>query len=86
MTFFKCLNLANAMSEALAAARPSRPMIPNPMWASWIMETSLPPSPMAAVTGRPGELRISLISSLFCSGDRRQHTTAEQRALSWRMK
>ena len=53
----------------------SRPMIPKPMCASWIMDTSLTPSPMAAVTGRPGELLTSLMTSDFCSGDRRQQTT-----------
>ena len=69
------------MSEALTAALPSLPMIPNPMWASWIMATSLPPSPMAAVTGLPGEVLISLIISLFWRGDSLQQTTAEQDVL-----
>ena len=30
--------------------------VPSPMWASWIMDTSLAPSPMAAVIGRPGNV------------------------------
>lgn len=33
--------------------------IPSPMWASWIMEMSLAPSPMAAVVGFPGKLLTS---------------------------
>ena len=42
-------NFMNAKSEAWAAAVPSFPMIARPTWASWSMDTSFPPSPIAAV-------------------------------------
>ena len=45
------LNLAKLKSAVLAALFPSLPKIPRPIWASWIMETSLAPSPIAAVIG-----------------------------------
>ena len=70
------LNLAKAKSAALTAALPSLPMMPSPTWASWIIETSLPPSPTAAVMGFRGEFFIILTISAFCSGDIRQQTTA----------
>ena len=44
------------------------------MWASWIMPTSLAPSPMPSVT--TPVLFTSAVTSAFCLGDTRQHTTA----------
>ena len=67
------LNCANAKSEAITACMPSCPEMPTPMCADWIMPTSLAPSPMASVI-LPLSL-TSLVTSAFCSGDTRQHTT-----------
>ena len=47
------LNLAKAKSADLAALRPSLPNKPIPTFASCIMDTSLAPSPIAAVIGLP---------------------------------
>ena len=44
---------------------------------AWIMATSLPPSPTAAVIGFLSEVFIILTISDFCRGDILQHTTAE---------
>mmetsp|Transcript_36314 Transcript_36314/g.89463 ORF Transcript_36314/g.89463 Transcript_36314/m.89463 type:complete len:244 (+) Transcript_36314:869-1600(+) len=52
---------------------PSWPLMPTPMCAAWIMPTSLAPSPMASVM-RPLSL-TSPVTSAFCRGDTRQHTT-----------
>lgn len=38
-----------AKSEALTAWRPSLPLMPTPICASWIIATSLAPSPMDSV-------------------------------------
>ena len=43
------LNSVMEISEARAAWLPSLPTMPNPIEASWIIPTSLPPSPMPAL-------------------------------------
>ena len=51
--FFETKNargyLVTAKSEAITACIPSWPLIPIPMSAVWIMDTSLAPSPIANV-------------------------------------
>jgi hypothetical protein len=47
--FVKNLNDAMAKSLAITTCIPSYPQIPTPMWATWIMLTSLAPSPMLKV-------------------------------------
>ena len=46
------------------------------MWASWIMPTSLAPSPIPTVTSPV--LLTRAVTNAFCFGDTLQHTTAEQ--------
>ena len=55
------LNWPNEKSEAITAALPSRPLMPQPMCAAWIMLTSLAPSPMPSVTA-PAFFFTSLVT------------------------
>mmetsp|Transcript_3497 Transcript_3497/g.10967 ORF Transcript_3497/g.10967 Transcript_3497/m.10967 type:complete len:215 (+) Transcript_3497:1860-2504(+) len=66
-------------SELFMAWRPSRPAMPTPTCASWIMGTSFAPSPMASVTGCGlTPCRTMRTICAFCSGDTRQPMTMEQ--------
>ena len=53
-----------------------RAAVSSPMCASWIMPTSLAPSPIPKVTSPV--LLTRAVTSAFCFGDTLQHTTAEQ--------
>lgn len=55
------LNWPKEKSEAITAALPSRPLMPQPMCAAWIMLTSLAPSPMPSVTA-PAFFLTSLVT------------------------
>mmetsp|Transcript_64350 Transcript_64350/g.182547 ORF Transcript_64350/g.182547 Transcript_64350/m.182547 type:complete len:343 (+) Transcript_64350:2366-3394(+) len=71
-----------AKSELFTDCRPSRPAMPTPTWAVWIMGTSLAPSPIARVTtARPsGPTTFSRTSDTicaFCSGDTLQAMTMD---------
>jgi hypothetical protein len=57
------LNCAKEKSEASTAARPSLPLMPQPMCAAWIMPTSLAPSPMPSVMA----FALYLTSLVTCS-------------------
>mmetsp|Transcript_14832 Transcript_14832/g.62611 ORF Transcript_14832/g.62611 Transcript_14832/m.62611 type:complete len:244 (-) Transcript_14832:2140-2871(-) len=52
---------------------PSWPLMPTPMCAAWIMPTSFAPSPMASVIFPESFTRP--VTSAFCKGLTRQHTT-----------
>ena len=65
-----------ATSALRAACRPSMPLIPTPMWAAWIMETSFAPSPMASRIDCFLCFLTSFTTRAFCSGDTRQQMTA----------
>mmetsp|Transcript_82960 Transcript_82960/g.235350 ORF Transcript_82960/g.235350 Transcript_82960/m.235350 type:complete len:318 (+) Transcript_82960:2145-3098(+) len=73
-----------AKSAAFTACWPSYPKTPTPTWASWIIGTSLAPSPMASVTGAgliPSHTMRTM--SAFCAGEIRQAiTTAHFWAMS----
>lgn len=62
-------------SAARAAYFPSFPTIPIPTSAHWIIPTSFPPSPIAAVTFFVYFLMHNTIYA-FCVGEHLQHTTA----------
>mmetsp|Transcript_2771 Transcript_2771/g.8937 ORF Transcript_2771/g.8937 Transcript_2771/m.8937 type:complete len:212 (+) Transcript_2771:1028-1663(+) len=62
-------------SDASDACFPSLPTMPKPTSAAWIMATSLPPSPIAAIC-LPVAARRSITTSAFWVGEHRQHTTA----------
>mmetsp|Transcript_51619 Transcript_51619/g.136349 ORF Transcript_51619/g.136349 Transcript_51619/m.136349 type:complete len:257 (+) Transcript_51619:1994-2764(+) len=73
-----------ATSELFTACLPSRPAIPMPTCAAWIMGTSFAPSPMASVTGSASSRppfdslmlsRTRVTISAFCSGETRQAIT-----------
>jgi hypothetical protein len=64
-------------SEASDAYLPSLPTIPKPTSASWIIATSLPPSPTQAMT-LPVNCLIDLATSAFYLGEHLQmHTDFE---------
>lgn len=74
----KCLAYLNSnmeISEARAAWLPSFPTIPNPIEASWIIPTSLPPSPIPATIDPVKVFTLSVINA-FWVGKHRQHITA----------
>mmetsp|Transcript_51381 Transcript_51381/g.143651 ORF Transcript_51381/g.143651 Transcript_51381/m.143651 type:complete len:219 (-) Transcript_51381:73-729(-) len=65
-----------AKSAAFTAWRPSLPEMPTPTCASWIIGTSLAPSPMDKVTGRGvTPSRTSRTISAFCRGETRHAMT-----------
>mmetsp|Transcript_100682 Transcript_100682/g.280415 ORF Transcript_100682/g.280415 Transcript_100682/m.280415 type:complete len:245 (+) Transcript_100682:1008-1742(+) len=69
-----------AKSAEFTAWRPSRPQMPTPTCASWIIGTSLAPSPTAKVTGVGLTfLLTSWTICAFCKGETRQAMTTEQR-------
>ncbi len=61
-------------SAAKLAWRPSLPTMPTPTSAAWIIDTSLPPSPMQHTRFRVYSL-MSLATSAFCVGEHRHATT-----------
>ncbi len=63
-------------SAARDACLPSLPTIPSPTSAAWIIDTSLPPSPMQQ-TRFLVCVRISRATSAFCVGEHRHATTAD---------
>ena len=66
---------------ARTACIPSLPDTPMPMCASWIIDTSLAPSPIASVIGCGTMFAFtSRTMSAFCIGETRQATTAVQSA------
>jgi len=65
-------------SEAKAAYFPSRPTIPTPTLAAWIIATSFPPSPIPKVILRVN-VRIASVTCAFYVGEQRQQTTAGAR-------
>mmetsp|Transcript_1000 Transcript_1000/g.3349 ORF Transcript_1000/g.3349 Transcript_1000/m.3349 type:complete len:223 (+) Transcript_1000:316-984(+) len=67
-------NCVMAKSAARAACCPSLPMMPTPTWASWIIATSLPPSPMDNVVACSP--LTSAVIAAFCDGVTRAQTTA----------
>mmetsp|Transcript_79386 Transcript_79386/g.227778 ORF Transcript_79386/g.227778 Transcript_79386/m.227778 type:complete len:207 (-) Transcript_79386:1823-2443(-) len=72
-----------AKSELLTACRPSLPAMPTPTCASWIMGTSLAPSPTESVTGcgeMPSRTRRTICA--FCAGLTRHAMSTE---LPWAM-
>mmetsp|Transcript_100683 Transcript_100683/g.280419 ORF Transcript_100683/g.280419 Transcript_100683/m.280419 type:complete len:308 (+) Transcript_100683:1905-2828(+) len=72
-------------SALFMACRPSWPAMPTPTCASWIIGTSLAPSPMASVTGvgfTPS--RTMRTNCAFCSGDTRHAMTMEQMAATFK--
>ena len=72
-----------AKSADLTACVPSLPLIPTPMWASMIIETSLAPSPIARVIQEPRDLKM-VTTSAFCLGDILQHTTDLDLMAMWK--
>mmetsp|Transcript_61638 Transcript_61638/g.193192 ORF Transcript_61638/g.193192 Transcript_61638/m.193192 type:complete len:205 (+) Transcript_61638:592-1206(+) len=74
-----------AKSAEFTACRPSRPQMPTPTCASWIIGTSLAPSPTASVTGVGVTFsRTSLTSSAFCMGLTRHAMRTEHCSARWR--
>mmetsp|Transcript_21848 Transcript_21848/g.56895 ORF Transcript_21848/g.56895 Transcript_21848/m.56895 type:complete len:368 (-) Transcript_21848:133-1236(-) len=71
-----------AKSAARAACCPSRPAIPTPTSAAWIIATSFPPSPTAATTPsaprRPPARFTSRTTAAFWLGVTRQNSTPAQ--------
>ncbi len=71
----KCLNFKIEKSDANAACFPSLPTIPTPTSATWIMPTSLPPSPIPN-TSFPVWFLTPLVITAFCVGETLQQITA----------
>ena len=69
----------DSQSAARTACIPSRTETPMPTCASWIIETSLAPSPMASVSGGGEEAAVTMrTTSAFCLGETRHATMLEQ--------
>jgi hypothetical protein len=71
----KSLNLRIEKSDAKAACLPYLPTIPTPISATWIMPTSLPPSPMPK-TNFPVWFFTPVVMIAFWVGDTLQQITA----------
>lgn len=72
-----------AKSADLMAYVPSFPLIPTPICASMIMDTSFAPSPIAKVIQLPLDLNM-LTTSAFCFGLILQQTTDLDRIAIWK--
>ena len=69
------------MSDARAAWLPSLPTMPRPIEASWIIPTSLPPSPIPATIERVINLSFSVMSAFWVGRHLQQMTAGALHAI-----
>ena len=69
------MNFKIEKSDANAACFPYLPTIPTPISATWIIPTSLPPSPIPRTILLVWSFTPWVITA-FCVGDTLQHITA----------